>query len=199
MKKGFVLALCLAAACSKAGDKPADSAQAAAAGGAKKLTIAMIGKSSNNPVFLAARTGAEAAAKELSAKENMTIDVAWLTPPQEDGEVQAQRIRQAVNDGAGAILIAASDAGKVTGAINDAVDRGVAVMTFDSDAPQSKRFAYYGVDDIKTGQQTMAELATMMGGKGKVAILAGNQNAPNLQHRVQGVKEEAKKYPGITI
>jgi ribose transport system substrate-binding protein len=201
MKKGFVLALCLAAACSKSGDKPADSTQSAGSGaaGSKKLTIAMIGKSSNNPVFLAARTGAEAAAKELSAKEKMTIDIAWLTPPQEDGEVQAQRIRQAVNDGAGAILIAASDAGKVTGAINDAVDRGVAVMTFDSDAPQSKRFAYYGVDDVKTGQAVMAELAKQMGGKGRVAILAGNQNAPNLQHRTQGVKEEAKKYPGITI
>jgi ribose transport system substrate-binding protein len=199
MKKGFVLALCLAAACSKGGDKPADSTQTATAAGGRKLTIAMIGKSSNNPVFLAARTGAEAAAKELSAKENMTIDIAWLTPPQEDGEVQAQRIRQAVNDGAGAILIAASDAGKVTGAINDAVDRGVPVMTFDSDAPQSKRFAYYGVDDVKTGQAVMAELAKQMGGKGRVAILAGNQNAPNLQHRTQGVKEEAKKYPGITI
>ena len=49
------------------------------------------------------------------------------------------------------------------------------------------------------GQQVMAELAKQMGGKGKVAILAGNQNAPNLQKRVKGVKEEAKKYPGITI
>jgi ribose transport system substrate-binding protein len=203
MKKGlaFVVALFAAAACSKA-DKPADSTQAAAApatGAGKKLTIAMIGKSSNNPVFLAARTGADAAAKELSAKEKMTIEVAWLTPPTEDGEVQAQRIRQAVNDGAGAILIAASDAGKVTGAINDAVDRGVPVMTFDSDAPQSKRFAYYGVDDVKTGQAVMAELAKQLDGKGRIAILAGNQNAPNLQHRVQGVKEEAKKYPGIQI
>ena len=187
------------AGCAKS-EKPADSTQAAAAGaGGKKFTIAMIGKSSNNPVFLAARTGAEAAAKELSAKEKMNIEIAWLTPPQEDGEVQAQRIRQAVNDGASAILIAASDAGKVTGAINDAVDRGVPVMTFDSDAPQSKRFAYYGVDDLKTGQLMMAELAKQLNGKGRVAILAGNQNAPNLQRRVQGAKDEAKKYPGIEI
>ena len=189
------------AACSKSGDKPADSTQATAAatGAGRKFTIAMIGKSSNNPVFLAARTGAEAAAKELSAKNNMNIEIAWLTPPQEDGEVQAQRIRQAVNDGANAILLAASDAGKVTGAINDAVDRGVPVMTFDSDAPQSKRFAYYGVDDLKTGQLMMAELAKQLNGKGRVAILAGNQNAPNLQRRVQGAKDEAKKYPGITV
>ena len=53
------------------------------------------------------------------------MKVDWLTPPQEDGQVQAQRIQQAVNDGADAILISCSDAGKVTGAINDAVDRGV--------------------------------------------------------------------------
>ena len=45
----------------------------------------------------------------------------------------------------------------------------------------------------------MQELAKQMGDKGKIAILAGNQNAPNLQKRVQGVKEEAKKHPGITI
>lgn len=165
----------------------------------KNLVIAMIAKSSTNPVFLAARTGAEAAAKELSAKDTMSIEIRWLTPPEEDGQVQAQRIEQAVNDGADAILLSCSDAGKVTGAINDAVSRGVAVMTFDSDAPASKRFAFYGVDDAKTGQQTMAELAKVMNGKGKVAILAGNQNAPNLQRRVQGAKDEAAKYPGIAI
>jgi len=122
MTKGFSFAIltiaATIAACSKSGDKPADSTQATAAatGAGRKFTNAMIGKSSNNPVFLAARTGAEAAAKELSAKNNMNIEIAWLTPPQEDGEVQAQRIRQAVNDGANAILLAASDAGKVTGA-----------------------------------------------------------------------------------
>lgn len=197
------LALSLAA-CS--GDRTAakDSVTAAAPGGAaaragdNDINIALIAKSSSNPVFLAARTGAEAAARELSVN-GLKVTISWLTPPQEDGQLQAQRIQQAVNDGADAVLISASDAGKVTGAINDAVDRGVAVMTFDSDVPQSKRFAYYGVDDIKTGKAVMAELATAMNGKGVVAILAGNQNAPNLQHRVQGVREEAAKYPGIRI
>src|SRR5690349_22726658 len=189
-------------ACSKGENAKTDSGapkQAGAATGKIKINIAVIAKSSTNPVFLAARTGAENAAKELSQKDGIQVTISWLTPPQEDGQVQAQRIQQAVNDGADAILISCSDAGKVTGAINDAVARGVAVMTFDSDAPQSKRFAYYGVDDIKTGQQTMAELATLMCGKGKVAILAGNQNAPNLQRRVQGAKEEAAKHPGMQI
>ena len=167
--------------------------------GPRTLKIAVIAKSSTNPVFLSARTGAEAAAKELTAKHNVPIEIAWLTPPTEDGQVQAQRIAQAVNEGASAVLISCSDAGKVTGAINDAVARGVEGMTFDSDAPESKRFAFYGVDDIKTGQMVMEELARQMNGKGAIAILAGNQNAPNLRKRVEGVKQEAAKYPGIRI
>ena len=194
---GVTMIVVAMVACGRKADAPAGTVSAAKH--ANSITIAMIAKSSTNPVFLAARTGAEAAAKELSAKDSIRVEVQWLTPPEEDGQVQAQRIQQAVNSGVDAILISCSDASKVTGAIDDAVNRGVAVMTFDSDAPQSKRFAYYGVDDRKTGQTTMAELAKLMGGKGKVAILAGNQNAPNLQKRVQGAKDEAAKYPGITI
>src|SRR5271170_6973908 len=165
----------------------------------KTIKIALIAKSSTNPVFLSARTGAEAAAKELSAKYNIDIVIDWRTPPTEDAQVQAQRIAGAVNEGDDAIVVSCSDAAKLTGAINDAVARGVPVMTFDSDAPQSKRFAFYGVDDVASGEQVMSELSKQLGGKGKVAILAGNQNAPNLRKRAEGVKKEAVKYPGITV
>ena len=197
MKGAVVSAAALLAACS--GGAKDGGAGDSAASTAKTFRIAMIAKSSTNPVFLSARTGAEAAAAELSKTTGTAITIDWLTPPQEDGAVQAQRIAQAVNDGANALLISTSDAGKVTGAINSAVERGVPVMMFDSDAPDSKRFSFYGGDDVLIGQQVMSELAAQMGGKGKIGIIAGNQNAPNLQRRVQGVKDEAKKYPGITV
>jgi ribose transport system substrate-binding protein len=194
-----LLLLAALAACGGSGTPDSSAPAGAAPATHARLKIAMIAKSSTNPVFLSARTGAEAAAKELSQKHGVPIEIVWLTPPAEDGQVQAQRIAQAVNEGASAVLISCSDAGKVTGAINDAVGRGVPVMTFDSDAPQSNRFAFYGVDDVKTGEAVMKELAPLMNGKGKVAILAGNQNAPNLRNRVAGVKQEAAKHPGITI
>lgn len=190
--------LSLAAALLGSGCAPAQKRDAAPAAGAG-LKIAMIAKSSTNPVFLSARQGADAAARELSERHGTRVSVAWLTPPTEDGQVQAQRIAQAVNEGANAILISCSDAGKVQGAIDDAVARGVPVMTFDSDASGSKRFAYYGVDDVKTGEAVMAELSLQLSGKGQVAILAGNQNAPNLRKRVEGVKREAARHPGIAV
>jgi ribose transport system substrate-binding protein len=185
------------AACSKpSGD---GKATPATGGAGKTFTIAMIAKSSTNPVFLSGRQGAEAAAAELTKEHGVTVKIDWLTPPNEDGAVQAQRIAEAANSGANAILLSASDAGKVRGAVNEAVDRGVPVMTFDSDVPDSKRFSFYGGDDVKMGGQVMEELAKQLGGKGKIAIIAGNQNAPNLQNRVRGVREAAAKFPGITV
>lgn len=159
----------------------------------------MIAKSSTNPVFLSGRSGADSAAKELSRQYGVNVRVDWLTPPSEDATVQAQRIASAVNSGANAILLSASDAGKLIGAVNDAVDRGVPVMTFDSDVAGSKRFSFYGGDDELMGKQVMQELAKQMNGKGRIAILGGSENAPNLQKRILGVKNEAKNYPGITI
>lgn len=170
-----------------------------ASAGGGTFTIAMIAKSSTNPVFLSGRQGAEVAAAELSKEHGVNVKIDWLTPPNEDGAVQAQRISEAVNSGANAILLSASDAGKVRGAVDEAVDRGVPVMTFDSDVPDSKRFSFYGGDDFQMGKQVMDELATQMGGQGRIGIIAGNQNAPNLQERVRGVKETAAAYPGITI
>jgi ribose transport system substrate-binding protein len=172
---------------------------AASSGSGKTFTIAMIAKSSTNPVFLSGRTGADSAAKELSKQYGVNVRVDWMTPPSEDATVQAQRIASAVNSGANAILLSASDAGKLVGAVDEAVARGVPVMTFDSDVAGSKRFSFYGGDDEAMGKQVMQELAKQMNGKGRIAILGGSQNAPNLQKRIDGVKTEAKNYPGITI
>ncbi|MHB8637002.1 MAG: substrate-binding domain-containing protein [Fimbriimonadaceae bacterium] len=188
--------------CNGGGDTSSATSTTGTTGGAaagKDFKIVMIAKSNSNPVFQYAKLGAEKGAEEQSKATGMNITVDWQTPANEDGQEQAKRIAEAVSGGANCILISCSDAAKVTGAINDAVDKGVPVMTFDSDAPDSKRFAYYGTNDADCGKQVMAELAKLTNGKANVAILAGNQNAPNLQKRVQGVKDEAAKYPGIKI
>src|SRR6266850_121668 len=165
----------------------------------QSYTFGLVAKSQGNPVFQAARVGAEQAARDLGSKLGITIKIDWRTPNEEDAQKQAEAIEQLVLAGANGIAVSCSDANKLTDAINSAVKNGVPVATFDSDAPASKRFVTFGIDDVKCGEQVMDELAKIMDRKGVVAILAGNQNAPNLQKRVQGVKNAAKKYPGIKI
>jgi len=166
-------------------------------GAVKTVKIGFIGKSQANAVFQAAHSGARSAAAKLGDEYGVKIELMIQTPPSEDPQKQAEAIDNLVRAGVAGISIACSNAETVTPAINRAVDAGVAVMCFDSDAPASKRFCYYGTDDIDCGKRVMSELARAMGDQGVVAILAGNPSAPNLQARVQGVREELKNHPKI--
>src|SRR5688572_26911005 len=122
-----------------------------------------------------------------------------MTPDREDGELQALAIAQAVRDRASAILISCSDPARTTGAINNAVERGVPMMTFDSGVAASRRLGVYGVDDEKLGRTVMRELDAQLRKSGPVAILGGSADAANLRKRVEGVKKEAGLYPGIQV
>ncbi len=165
----------------------------------KTYNIGLIAKSQSNPVFIAAHTGANDMAAELSKKYGVTIKIDWRTPMSEDAQKQAEAIEQLVASGVDGIALSASDAKVLTGAVNSAVDKGIPVVTFDSDVPQSKRLAYFGTDDVACGKMLGDKIAESMGKKGVVAILGGNQTAPNLQGRIRGVQEALKAYPDISI
>src|ERR1700726_3936871 len=87
----------------------------------------VVAKSNNNPVFQAAKTGAEDEAKKLSQEHGANIKIDWRTPNEEDPQKQVQAIEQLVNEGASGIAVSCSDANKLTDAINSAVNKGVPV------------------------------------------------------------------------
>jgi ribose transport system substrate-binding protein len=173
-------------------------AAAVSAQAGRELKIAMIAKSEANFVFLSARKGAEEAAATLSKRHGAKIEILWRTPQAEDAQKQVEAVASAVRERVGAILIACSDEKLLTPAIDAAVAAGIPVMTFDSDAPASRRFSFYGPDDNDIGEKLAAELATLLGGNGKIAVLAGNPNAPNLRARSAGVSAGAPKR-GLTV
>jgi ribose transport system substrate-binding protein len=165
----------------------------------KKITIGMIGKMTINPVFIAAYSGARVAAKELGAKYRAEIIIDWQCPEKENVQEQATAIRRFSNQGVDGIAISCTDANFLSPVIDEVVEKGIPVMCYDSDAPKSKRFAYYGADDIEFGRMIIKELSNVLKGTGTIAVLAGNRNALNLQRRLQGIKEELKKYPKINL
>jgi ribose transport system substrate-binding protein len=177
---------------------PAAAPAATPAAGKKKFTFGVIAKSQSNPVFIAAKNGAMAAGRDFS-KDGVQVEVLWQTPATEDAQKQAEFITQLANSGVDGIAVSVTDAKVLTSAIDSAVAQGVPVVCFDSDAPASKRMAIYGMDDVDAGKELARQLVKFMGEKGAVAILAGNQNATNLQARVRGVKEELAKFNGITV
>ncbi len=168
-------------------------------GGAPAYTIGFVAKSQGNPVFEAAKVGALDAAREIGLRHGVAIKIDWRAPNEEDAQKQAELIEQLLLTGVHGLSVSCSDANKLTDAINKAVKSGVPVATFSSDAAASQRLVAVGIDDFKCGEQTMDELAKLLKGKGVVAAIDGNPNAPNLQQRAAGFRKAAKKYPGIIV
>jgi ribose transport system substrate-binding protein len=177
---------------------PASSGGAAApAGGSApsgpKLRFAIIPKSLDIPVFNYAKIGAERAAKELG-----NIEIIWRAPETADQLRQKEILESFITQRVDGIAISCTNGDFLTPTINKAVEAGIPVVTWDADAPKSKRLAFYGVDDFKAGQILAAEAIKLLAGKGRIAIIT-SLGAYNLQRRLDGVKDGLKAAPGINV
>ena len=162
----------------------------------KKLVFAFVPKLLDNPVFQVAWQGVQGAAKDLGAGK---IEVQRFAPVKSDAVEQAQIIESLIEKKVDGIAISVNDADALKESIDKAVDAGIPVVCFDSDAPKSKRFAYYGTANLPSGKQMAEHFVKRMGTKGEVAILMGTPGAPNLEERRQGILQYLKDYPDIKV
>lgn len=178
----FVLAL-TAAGCSGASEPT----------GPPVLRFAVIPKALDLPVFNYAKTGAERKAKELGG-----IEVIWRGSETADQLKQKEILESFISQRVDGIAISCINGDFLAPTIDRAIEAGIPVITWDADAPTSKRIAYYGVDDYAAGQRLAQEAVQALGGKGSVALLT-SLGSYNLQRRLEGVNEVLKQHPGIRI
>ena len=161
--------------------------------GPRKLRFAIIPKAIHIPVFDHARTGAERAAAQIGG-----IEVIWRGPETTDEIRQKEILESFIAQRVDGIAISCLNGDLLTDAINRAVDGGIPVITWDSDAPKSKRLAFYGVNDLEAGRALGDGLAKLLNGRGRVAIIT-SLGADNLQKRLDGARAALGRYPHIQI
>jgi ribose transport system substrate-binding protein len=186
MRRAFILLLTIATwACGGGGQTtPA---------GQKTHRFALIPKALDIPVFGYANVGAQRKAKELG-----NVEVIYHGPERADELKQKEILESFIAQKVDGIAISVLNADFLTSTIDRAIAAGIPVVTWDSDAPKSKRIAFYGVDDYKSGQIMGEEAARLLNGKGTVAFLT-SLGANNLQRRLDGAKDALSKFPDITI
>jgi ribose transport system substrate-binding protein len=160
---------------------------------ARTLRFALIPKALDIPVFGYANIGAQRKAKELG-----NIEVVYHGPERADELKQKEILESFIAQKVDGIAISVLNADFLTSTIDRAIDAGIPVVTWDSDAPKSKRIAFYGVDDYKSGQIMGEEAARLLNGKGTIAFLT-SAGANNLQRRLDGARDALAKFPGIKI
>src|SRR6266699_615236 len=161
--------------------------------GGTKLRFAVIPKSLDLPVFNYAKVGAEREAKQLG-----NIEVIWRGPENADQLRQKEILESFITQRVDGIAISCLNGDFLADTINKAMDAGIPVVTWDADAPKSKRIAFYGVDDKAAGRIMGEQAVTLLGGKGKVAIIT-SVGAVNLQRRLEGVREVLAQHPQIQV
>ncbi len=189
MRKVFLLAI--AAIFGLSGCSGSKAPQSTAQG--QRLRFMVIPKAIDLPVFNYAKIGAERQAKEYG-----NVDILWNGPTTADQLKQKEILESAITQRVDGIAISTLNGDFLTETINKAIDQGIPVVTWDSDAPKSKRIAFYGVDDFAGGRILGEQAVRLLNGKGKVAIIT-SVGATNLQRRLDGMKEALAKAPGIQI
>jgi ribose transport system substrate-binding protein len=136
-----------------------------------------------HPFFEDCRIGAE----EEAAALGVTFE--WQAPQQFDAALQVQMIENLITKGVNAIVISPNEPTSVVDVINSGLSKGILMLTFDSDSPDSDRLMYIGTNNKTAGMVQGDTLREALGGTGKVAIITGGLGALNLNERIEGLTE----------
>ena len=157
--------------------------------------IGIVVKQVGAPYFDYAYGGAQKAAEELGAEI-----ISYSGPSSEDVNQEISAIQDLVTKGADAILVSTADSTAIIPAINEAMSNGVAVFTFDIDAPDSNRLFCVTAGNAKESGETIGQsLADLIGGEGQVALLTGGLGSATLNERLEAIKSVLDGYEGIEV
>lgn len=158
--------------------------QAPAAAG-KRYTFVWSPKATNNPVFDVARSGGQMRAEELG-----DVDFQWVGPADADAQKQVQLLDDWVSKGCDGMGISCNDADALKPVIDRAMGKGIPVITWDSDSPDSKRLSFYSIDSEKAATAGANLFVEVMKDNPNrtYSLLTGVPGAPNLEERIKFVR-----------
>lgn len=161
----------------------------------EEMTIYFMPKEISGAWNIYSITGAE------DAGEKLGINVVISGPASADATEQLNMLQDALVAEPDAIVIATNDASGCAAYINEAVAKGIKVVTYDSDSPESDRSFYVNsASDYECARQFVKDVAAAKGEDAVVAVMGGGISAGNQQERLSGVQDEiAENYPNMEL
>jgi ribose transport system substrate-binding protein len=161
------------------------------------MRFALVPKSIGHPYWEGVREGMLEAAKRLGA------EAVFQGPPEASIEEQLKIIESLIAQGYDGIGISPNDPDAVKEVIRRAMAKGVAIVTFDSDAPDSERLVYIGTDNREGGRVGGRAMIDLLGAKTGdpaaekllVQVFGGKPGAWNLKERMDGFAEAVQGTP----
>ena len=157
--------------------------------------IAVIPKGNAHLFWQSVHAGAVSTSRETG------VEIIWNGPASEtDYTGQLKVVDAMINRRVDAICLAPIDSKAMVGVVERATAASIPVIIFDSGIDTDKFIAQVATDNYHAGEMGPNLLAKIIGGKGKVAILANMPGSASTVAREAGFEDSMKKnYPGIQI
>jgi ribose transport system substrate-binding protein len=184
--------MALLAACGPAeeAEEPADEEMAE-----EEMYIPVISKGFQHAFWLAVEKGAEQAAEEYG------VEITFEGPETEAMvDKQMDMLQAAIDKNPAAICFAAVDSKAAIPLLEQAQEKGIPVIGFDSGVDSDIPLATAATDNVAAAALAADKMVELIGGSGQVAVIAHDNTSRTGIDRVAGFKERIEsEYPDVEI
>lgn len=157
--------------------------------------IAVIPKGTTHSFWNSVLTGAQKAAREHD------VEILWSGPDREgDRERQIQIVEDFIVKKVAGIVLAPTDARALVPVVERAAAARIPVVIIDSDIETNRRASFVATDNYAGGALAAKRMATILDGKGKVAVIKYMAGSASTTARETGFIETLRTgFPDIEI
>lgn len=161
----------------------------------KQITVGFVPGIASDPFFKAMQVGAEAEAKALGIK------LIWQGSSKEySPQAELPFVNAVLAQNPDVLVLVPTDPDALVPSAKKAVDQGIPVITVDTTISDASLVtSYITGDNVDGGKKAADTLASLIGNKGKVLLVASSPTATTNQLRSQGFKDELKNFPDIQL
>lgn len=139
----------------------------------------------------------EQGAREAATENNIYLE--YLGPPNADNDQQLKILDRMISVKVDGIITQGVEGKRFVDLAFKGVERGIPIITIDTDVESSVRKAYVGTNNFYAGQLAGKTIIENTTGEQYVGIVTGRFDAINQQERIEGFKDAIKSTKRIQI
>ncbi len=157
-----------------------------------KITIGVIPKLGDDPYMTTVR---DAMTQEAEATGDGD-EIVYTSPSEATGSAQIPFVQQLISQDVDVIAISGSDLEGAAAALEKAQERGIKVLTFDSDVtPEARSVFVNQAETDELGEKMLDSMSDLVGGTGDFAVLSSTQTAVNQNAWIASMQDRLKTDP----
>jgi ribose transport system substrate-binding protein len=163
--------------------------------GNRTKRIAVVPKANSHEFWVFVHAGAAAAGQKFG------VEVLWNGPAQEtEYDRQMQIVDSMIAQHVDGLAVAATERKALNRSLDRAAELGIPVTVFDSGVDSTNYLSFIATNNYQGGQMAARELARLVGGKGKAAMIMNAPGSLSTMDRERGFEDVIKsEFPKIEI